>query len=168
MNSVSDECTSNSLSHKKPSFSQNPTAQKLGVLDKAIRSLNLETYPFVPVLLALAHRKSPTMTMRTNHDTMTVKDCMEPTEGKKKNHPKQKPKPPNISCKKLTGDGNLNHIQNKINLIALQPSRLYFQLPSGTAFHCKNSTVLLESLMYNSTPKVPIPPAMEKSMNALP
>ena len=75
---MSDECTSNSLSHKKPSFSQNPTAQKLGVLDKAIWSQNLETYPFVPALFALVHRKSPSMTMRTNRDTVTVKDCMEP------------------------------------------------------------------------------------------
>ena len=101
MNSVSDECMSNSFSHKKPSFSQNPTAQKLGVLDKAIWSRNLETYPFVPALFALVHRKSPSMTMRTNHDTMTVKDCMEPTGKKKPNQTK----PPNISDKKLTGDG---------------------------------------------------------------
>ena len=80
---MSDECTNNSFGHKKPSFSWNPTAQKLGVLDKAIWSLNLETYPFVPALLALVHRKSPSMTTRINHDTMTVKDCMEPTGEKK-------------------------------------------------------------------------------------
>lgn len=45
-------------------FSQNPTAQKSGVLDKALWSLNLESYLFIPALLALVHRKSPSMTMK--------------------------------------------------------------------------------------------------------
>lgn len=87
MNSVSDECTSNSFSHKKPSFSQNPTALKLNVLEMAIWSQNLETYLFVSGLFALVHRKSPSMTVSTNHDIMTMKDCMEPTGEKSKQNP---------------------------------------------------------------------------------
>lgn len=87
MNSVSDECTSNSFSHRKPSFSQSPTAQKLNVLETAIWSQNLETYLFVSGLFALEHRKSSSMTVSTNHDIMTMKDCMEATGEKSKQNP---------------------------------------------------------------------------------
>lgn len=84
---MSDECTSNSCSHKKPSFSQNPTAKKLNGLEMTIWSQNLETYLFVSGLLTLVHRKSSSMTVSTNHDIMTMKDCMEPTREKSKQNP---------------------------------------------------------------------------------
>lgn len=84
---MSDECTSNSFSHKKPSFSQSPPAQKFNVLEMAIWSQNSGTYLFVSGLFALVHRKSSSMTVSTNHDIMTMKGCMETPGEKSKQNP---------------------------------------------------------------------------------
>lgn len=115
MNSVSDECTSNSFSQKKPSFSQNLTAQKLSILEMAIWSQNLEMDLFVSGLFALVHRKSPSMTLSTNHDIMTMKDCMESTGEKSKQNPQTS------VTKNPWRLKSQQYIKRDRNLISLQP-----------------------------------------------
>lgn len=146
MNSVSDECTSNSCSHKKPSFSQNPTAQKLNGLEMTICRQNLGTYLFVSGLFALVHIKSSSMTVSTNHDNDN-----ERLHGA--HWGKEQTKPSNISDKKILRGWNLNHIRNKIEIWFHYNHSGYTLSPSGIEFYCKNSTVLLENLMCYSTQK---------------
>lgn len=116
---LSDERTTNSFSHKKTSFSQNPTAQELNGLEMTIWGQNLETYLFVSGLFALVHRKSSSMTVSTNHDIMTMKDCMEPTGGKSKQNPQTS------VTKNPQRLKSQPHIKWDRNLISLQPFRLY-------------------------------------------
>lgn len=165
MNSVSDECTTDSFSHKKSSFSQNPTAQKLNVLETAIWSQNLETYLFVSGLFALVHRKSPSMTMSTNHDTMTMKDCMEPTGEKKQT------KPSNISDKKSSKEAEISAIykmRQKFDFTTtIQVILCYLHEQSFTI----RILPCLQKALYataHGNPNFPIPPVVENGVNTLP